>query len=205
MMRTLRSAVWFGVLVLMLFTACATTQITSAWKDPSYQEQPRKIFVIGITKKPINKRIFEDEFVRQLKARNVNAVASYTVMPDEKQNDHTVIAAKVKELDADVVLISRLVSTKTVQYYVPGSTYYPPSYYGNCWDYYGYCSQAVYTPGYTAEDEYALMEINLYNARNDKLIWSATSETEILGSDQEQIISYINVMVNAMAEHKLLK
>jgi hypothetical protein len=161
--------------------------------------------VIGVAKKPVNKRIFEDEFVRQLKARGTDAVAGYTVMPDEKQVDHAVIAAKVKEQGADAVLISRLVSKKTVRTYVPGSVTYPPSYYGNWRDYYGYGSQAMYTPGYTAEDEYALMETNLYNAGNDKLIWSAASETEIRGSDQNQIKSYIGVMVNAMAGQKLLR
>jgi hypothetical protein len=161
--------------------------------------------VIGVAKKPLNKRIFEDEFVRQLKARGANAVASYTVMPDEKQGDHAAIAAKMKEQGADAVLISRLASKKTVHTYVPGSVTYPPSYYGTWRDYYGYGYQAMYTPGYTAEDEYALMETNLYDAGNDKLIWSASSETELRGSDQSQIISYIGVMVNAMADRKLLR
>lgn len=205
MMRTLRSSISFGMLIAMLITACATTKLTLVWKDQSYQGQPRKIMVIGVTKKPLNKRIFEDEFVRQLKARGTDAVASYTVMPDEKQGDHAVIAAKMKEQGADAVLISRLASKKTMQTYVPGSVYYPPSYYGTWRDYYGYGYQAVYTPGYTAEDEYALMETNLYDAGNDKLIWSASSETEIRGSDQNQIKSYIGVMVNAMADQKLLR
>jgi hypothetical protein len=161
--------------------------------------------VIGVVKKPAIKRIFEDEFVRQLNARGIDAIASYTVITDKKQEDHAVIEAKLKELDADAVLISRLVSKKTVQTYVPGSVYYPPSYYGNWRGYYGYGYEAIYTPGYVAEDEYALMEANLYNARDDKLIWSATSETELLGSSQDQIKSYIGVMVNAMAEQKLLR
>ncbi|MSM38148.1 MAG: PAS domain S-box protein [Geobacter sp.] len=64
---------------------------------------------------------------------------------------------------------------------------------------------AVYTPGYTAEDEYALMETNLYNAGNNKLIWSAASETEIFGSNQDQIKSYIGVMVDAMSDQELLR
>jgi hypothetical protein len=161
--------------------------------------------VIGVAKKPVNKRIFEDEFVRQLKARGTDAVASYTVMPDEKQGDHAVIAAKMKEQGADTVLISRLASKKIVRTYVPGSVTYRPSYYDNWRDYYGYGSQEVYTPGYLAEDEYAVMETNLYDARNDKLIWSAASETEIRGSDQNQMRSYIGVMVNAMADQKLLR
>lgn len=205
MKHTLRCLTGFGMLMTVLVTACATTNLTSTWKDPSYQRLPRKIMVVGITRKPVNKRIFEDEFVRQLKARGMNAVASYTVMPDKKQGDHTVIAAKMKAEGADAVLIARLASKKTVQSYVPGSVYYPPSSYGNWRDYYGHGSEAVYTPGYMAEDEYALMETNLYDARNDKLIWSAASETEILGSDQNQIESYIDVMVNTMADQKLLK
>ena len=205
MMRPLRSSIGLGMLIAMFIPACATTTLTSAWKDPSYHGQPRKIMVIGVAKKPLNKRIFEDEFVKQLKARGTNAVASYTVMPDEKQGDNAVIAAKMKEQGADAVLISRLASKKTVHTYVPGSAYYPPPYYGNWHDYYGYGSQTMYTPGYTAEDEYALMETNLYDAGNAKLIWSAASETEILGSDQNQIISYIGVMVKAMADQKLLR
>jgi hypothetical protein len=161
--------------------------------------------VIGVAKKPVTKRIFEDEFVRQLTTRGIGAVASYSVMPDGKQNNHAVIAAKMKEHGADAVLISRLVNKKTVQTYVPGSVYYPPPNYSNWRDYYGYGYEAVYTPGYMAEDEYALMEINLYDARNDKLIWSATSETTVMGSDQDQIKSYIGVMVSAMVEQKLLR
>ena len=199
MIRTLRGSICFGALIAIFIAACATTRLTSAWKDPAYNGQPRKIMVIEVAKKPAIKRIFEDEFVRQLKAHGVDAVASYTVMSDQVQDDHMVIARKVKEQGADAVLISRLVSKKTVH------TYYPPANYGNCWDYYGYCSQSMYAPGYTAEDEYALMETSLYDARNDKLIWSAASETEMLGSDQDQIITYVGVMMKAMAEQNVLR
>ena len=55
------------------------------------------------------------------------------------------------------------------------------------------------------EDEYALMETNLYDVGNNNLIWSALSETEIQNSDQDSIKSYIGVMVKAMAGKKLLK
>lgn len=126
MKRTLRSSICFGVIIAMLITACATTRLTSAWKDPLYKKQPRKIMVIGVARKPVNKRIFEDEFVRQLKARGTDAVASYTVMPDDKQGDNDVIAAKMKEQGAYAVLIARLASKKTVHTYIPGRFSYPP-------------------------------------------------------------------------------
>ena len=190
----------FGLLILiaMLLTACATTQLNAVWKDPGYQTRPAKIMVIGVARNPINRRLFEDEFVQQLKARGTEAIASYTVLPDRQQDDHEAIAAKVKELGADAILITRLVSKKIVQTYVPATPYFPPPYYGSWPDYYGYGYHYMYTPGYIAEDEYAVIETNLYEAKSDKLVWAASSETGISDSDQSLIQGYIGVMVKNM-------
>ena len=186
------------ILVAMLLTACASTQLNSVWKDPSYQARPAKIMVVGVAKNPINRRIFEDEFVQQLKSRGTDAIASYTVLPDNQQGDQAAIAKKVAELGADTVLITRLVSKKTVHVYVPGTPYYPPPFYGSWPDYYGYGYRYMYTPGYIADDEYAVIETNLYEAKSDKLIWAASSETGIIGSDQSIIQGYVGVMVKNM-------
>lgn len=193
-----RNPFGLAILIAMLVTACATTQLTSVWKDPSYQTRPAKIMVIGVAKNPINRRLFEDEFVKQLKSRGTDAIASYTVLSDKQQGDQEAIAKKVAELGADTVLITRLVSKKTVQVYVPGTAYYPPPYYGSWPDYYGYGYRYMYTPGYIAEDEYAIIETNLYEAKSDKLIWAASSETGINDADQYLIQSYVGVMVNNM-------
>jgi hypothetical protein len=157
-----------------------------------------------VAKNPINRRIFEDEFVLQLKTRGTNAIASYTVLSDNQQDDREAIAAKVKELGADSILITRLVSKKIVQTYVPATHYFPPPYYGSWPDYYGYGYRYMYTPGYIAEDEYAVIETNLYEAKNDKLIWAASSETGILGSETNLIQGYVGIMVKNMIELGLL-
>ncbi len=196
----------FGVSLAgaILVTACATTELTSVWKDPAYQARPAKVMVIGVAKSPQIRRLFEDEFVNQLKAHGTDAIASYTVLPDLQPNDQGAIAAKVKEMGADSVLITRLVSKKTVQVYVPGTTYAPPPYYGTWSGYYGYGYSNMYSPGYVAEDEYAVIETNLYETGNDKLVWTALSETVMGDSDQNLIASYIDVMVKAMDYNKLL-
>ena len=188
----------------MLVTACATTQLNSVWKDPSYQTRPAKIMVIGVAKNPIKRRQFEDEFVVQLKARGTEAISSYTVLSDKQRDDQAAIADKVKELGADTILITRLVSKKTVQTYVPGTVYYPPPNYGTWPDYYGYGYRYMYSPGYIAEDEYAVIETNLYETRHDKLVWAASSETVMGGSNQDMIKSYIGIMVKTMAGNGLL-
>lgn len=198
MIRTLRNPFSLLILVAMLVTACASTQLTSVWKDPSYQARPAKIMVVGVAKNPLNRRLFEDEFVQQLKSRGTDAIASYTVLLDEKQGDQAAIAKKVAELGADTVLITRLVSKKIVQVYVPGTPYFPPPFYGTWPDYYGYGYRYMYTPGYIADDEYAVIETNLYEAKSNKLIWAASSETGINDTGQNLIQGYIGVMVKNM-------
>jgi hypothetical protein len=204
MLRLLLKPFSFLIAVAVLLAACSTTQINAAWKDPSYQVHPRKVMVIGVAKSPVNRRVFEDEFVRQLQARGTNAIASYTVLSDKKQNDRSVIADKVMKLGADTVLITRLVDKKTVKVYVPGTPYFPPHHYGRWRDYYGYGYEEMYTPGYMAETEYAVMETNLYDAGNDRLIWAATSETGLLGANQNLIKSFIEVMVKTMVGQDVL-
>jgi hypothetical protein len=186
------------MVLAVLLSACASTQLNSVWKDPNYQARPAKIMVIGVARNPINRRIFEDEFVAQLKARGTAAIASYTVLPDREQDDHEAIAAKVKELGADTILITRLVSKKIVQTYIPATPYFPPPHYGSWPDYYGYGYRYMYTPGYIAEDEYAVIETNLYEAKNDKLVWAASSETGISDSDLSLIRGYVEIMVKNM-------
>jgi predicted transcriptional regulator len=198
MQQYLRNPMAYLVPIALLLSACASTQLTSVWKDPSYQTRPARILVIGVARSPLNRRLFEDEFVRQLKSRGTDAIASYTVLSDEQQGNQADIAKKVAELGADTVLITRLVSKKVVQVYVPGTPYYPPPFYDTWPNYYAYGYRYMYTPGYITNDEYAVIETNLYDAKTDKLIWAASSETGINDSDKNLIKSYIKVMVNNM-------
>lgn len=191
--------------LLAALSGCATTQITSSWKDPSYQGPPRRTMVIGMAKQSVNRRVFEDEFVSQLKARGTDAFASYTILPDALESDHSAIAAVVQKQGADTLLISRLIQQKTKRTYIPGTIEPMPGYYGRWSHYYGFGYDAMYTPGYVAEEEYAIVETNLYDVKGDKLLWSAASETEIHGSDQQMIKSFIQVVVNTMVEQRVLR
>lgn len=215
MLQPLRIPLVLSMLVAVLVSACVTAQLDSVWKDPLYQARPHKIMVIGVSNNAGNRRIFEDEFARQLKAHGTEAIASYTVLPDRQEGDQAVIAAKVAQMKADTVLITRIASKKTEQIYVPGTVNYPPPYvpgaannpppyYGTWQDYYGYGYQAMSTPGHMVEEEFAVIETNLYEARNDKLVWTTSYKTGLNGPDQARIKSYIGVMVKAMVAQGLL-
>lgn len=194
----------FG-LIAMLLTACSTTQIKSVWKDPSYLGHPQRVMVIAVAREPIYRRIYEDEFVSQLKARGTDAIASYTMLSDRSQDDQEAIAKMVVQLGADTVLVSRLVSKRSVRVYYPATVYHRPYYYGKWPDYYRQGYESINTPGYTTKYEYALMETNLYDARNDNLIWAITTETGVDSLNQTFIKPYIGTILNIMVESGVLR
>jgi hypothetical protein len=187
------------VLALLLFSSCATTKLTSLWRDNAYQDHPRKILVIGILKTPANRRIFEDEMVKQLKARGTEALAGYSVLPEQSEANKETITAKMNERGADAVLISRLTDKKTVTTYVPGAAWSDYPGYGGGW--HGYYSNS---PGYTVQDEFAVVQTNLYDLKSDKLIWTAASETWITDDNESLIRSFIKVIIERLVSDKVL-
>ena len=192
-----------SAVVITQLAACSTTYISSLWKDPTYQVKPHKIMIIGIAKSAANKRTLEDDFAKQIKLQGTDAVSSYAILPDDKDGNKNAIAAKMKEQGADAVLITRIANRKTV-YTNLLEVYAPPQSYRTWQNYYEYGYGNITSPNNVEETKYAVMETNMYDAGNDKLIWSASSETQITGTDQNFIKSYVNVMVKNMTQQKLL-
>jgi hypothetical protein len=192
-----------SAVVITQLAACSTTYVSSLWKDPTYQVKPHKIMIIGIAKSPANKRTLEDDFAKRLKLQGTDAVSSYAILPDDKDGNKDAIVAKMKEQGADAVLITRIASRKTV-YRNLLEVYAPPQSYSTWQNYYEYGYGNITSPNYVEETKYAVMETNMYDAGNDKLIWSASSETQITGTDQKFIKSYVDVMVKSMTKQKLL-
>lgn len=204
-MASSQSKTSFLLFLLVLLAGCSTTpKIQSVWKDPAYQAHPHRIMVIGMSHEPLQRRIFEDEYVKQLRARGADAIASHTLLPDTKQDNQEEVAKMVAKQGADTVLLTRLVSKRIVKTYTPGTVYYHPVYYGMWRDYYHYGYDAIATPGYMIKSEYALMETTLYDARSEKLIWAADYEAELSRIDPKRIESYVALMLGNLAELGLL-
>ena len=111
-MKVLRISLQCAAFITMfLCMACTSTstKFSTIWKDQAYHVQPEKILVISAFQNPATRWTFEDELVRALKNRGIDAVMSYSVMPDMPAavlDDKDAIAAKAKEVGADTVLIN---------------------------------------------------------------------------------------------------
>ena len=197
----------FFVLILISVTffcaSCTTTTVmTDVWKDKSYQGKAQKIVVIMVAKSPDMRNLFEDRFVGELDARGNNAFQSHTVIPMDQLHDKELVKSKVRTSGADTVLISRLVDTKTIESYMPGSVYIVPNFYNEWGPYYDILFTGY---GYTDDIQVAYIETNVYYVKTEKLIWSGHSKTERTEGEQQLINAFIQLMIRKMASSGIIK
>ena len=186
-MRVLRSSIQFAVLIMLfLFLACTSTKFSTVWMegmDEAYQERPGKILVINEIRNPaINpatRIIFEDELVKALKERGVDAVISYTIMPGPIVSDKDAIAARAAESGADTVLISKIHSSK-----IDKST-----------------GQSIGTYWYLNIDT----QTEIYDMKSNRLVLTVLATTRIQTSEPsvEDIQSFIKGLVKELSQQAL--
>jgi hypothetical protein len=88
--------------------------------------------------------VVEDEFVRQLKARGNDAIASYTVLPREEKLEKEAVLKKVQELGADVIILVKFLKKEVGDTHTPVRRYAVPQGFDTSWDsYYGGVSTDV--------------------------------------------------------------
>jgi len=192
---------------VLLLAGCSSTQLVTSWRDDSYpQGQLKKPMVVAMAKKQIVRARLEDEFVGKLKAMGVDAAQSYKFAQGENLPDVNVIRATLAESDRDSVLLVRLIDVKEGTAYVPGMTSIQPldsPNYNNFGSYYGSNYATYSTPGYTYEYTLYTLEMNLFEAKSEKLLWTAVTETEILSTVDAALVDLAETGAENLAKHKL--
>ena len=111
----------FALFTALLLAGCAATSLTSQWKDPNTAGAPvRKVLVVGVSEYPSIRRVFEDEFVAQLRAVGLVAEQSYRFIAQDGQADPAVLAKAATEAGAQATLVTRLVRVEQMTDVVPG-------------------------------------------------------------------------------------
>ena len=173
----------------LLLTACATTSMVDTWRDPNYKGKAfRNFLVVGITKDPGVRRVFEDIFTAELRNRGLQATASYTVTPPDQPVTKDLLTEAVKKTGADAVVTTRVVNIQQQTSVTPGyvDTYgagpgpYPYAYpymypQRDLYTYYG-ASQVIQPPTVQTY-EVATLETVLFDVADASMVWSGTSTT----------------------------
>ena len=205
------------IFLLIVSSGCATTKLNAIWKDPQYKGKLKRVMVVGVSDNETMRRRFEDDFASQLKLYGTDATISYRILPSTDMLQKELVEEKVKGLGIDAVLISRLIDKKTVTihhpetiivqptgYYRRRGPYWRRDYYNRYDSYYANSYYIIRNPAYTSEKVLFYMETNLYDTHTGELIWSALSETVQSGKWNQQIESFIKVMIRSMADKGLI-
>jgi len=167
----------------IIFTSCGstTTEIIGEWSEDEYKTGSiDKLLILGIVdqKKPLLKRRFEDGLVDAFKGGGIDAVASMDFMPYDEIIDSTSFDKYFKDLELDAVLVSRLVGIDKERKVKAGFAYTIP--YGSYYGFYGHYYASVQyanSSSYLSKNVVVVLETNLYETKDKKLIWSGISET----------------------------
>ena len=165
---------FIAALVAALAGGCASTELTSVYRDPQLANVPfRKVLVVFQHPDPALRQALE----RRMAAEIANAVPSHALFSDEDVRDVDRVRARLRSEGFDSTVIMRLTGVEREVSYVPGRVYAAPAYYRSMWGYWGYGWRSVYEPGYLRSDRVVGVATNVYSVADDKLVFATQSET----------------------------
>lgn len=178
----------------LILAACASTstKIMGLWKDDQYAKKITKVMVISLAEEPPIRQKAEGIVAAKLRKRGVDAVASSTLMPLDEKIDRDTVKAAIAGKGFDTVLVTHLVGVNLNTGYVPPE------------------QTTVYnltinvTPGYTVHRPVVSIQIDLYDTKNQHLVWSMTTQTSSHGTVADVIDSYSSVLVKKLAKQGLI-
>ena len=203
--------IFLFVFIITIFVSCSSTKtdIIGEWQDDTYQKgNIQKVLLLGIVskEKPLLRRNFEDGMTKAFRDAGINATPSMDIMPYDVAIDSTTFEKYFKDLQLDAVVVSRLVAVDSERDYTAGYLYTIPynSYYGFYGYYYAGVSMAN-SSGYLSQDVVVVLETNIYETSNKKLIWSGVSETVQPDKASDVINSFSSELVGRLKSQGYFK
>ncbi len=198
-----RTPLLFGIALAL--GACATgPQITRTQEVSESAETPyQKILVVTLLSSFDSRRYLEDEVVLQLLKLGTDAVASTSMMNTKTPVTRQTFLAMVEEIDADAVLVTRLVSLETkgtMKNMNPQATRnFRPTYYYNVWS----VELEEYVEPQAVQFKHSLMlATQLYSVHSREPVWAIESKSKIVQSfDQMKGYSIIADEAKAIATY----
>jgi hypothetical protein len=188
-------------------TGCAGTKLVDPWRDPAYRGTMHKVFVLGLVRDRGPRGLLEEEFVRQFKEHGADAVASTSLLPDEGIPAREPLTAKVREIKADSVLVTRFIRKSSAETHTPSRIYATPGSVEAEWETFTDPVAAMdpVQPEATYDYSLAVMRTTVYSVATGTPVWSSTSETKYQGALLRQIKPFVHAIVGRLTEDGLLK
>ena len=180
----MRNNLIYAFLFMLVFSSCATkTKVESKWRDEKYDDKKySNIAVFAVFKSIPDNATFEKKVVAKATGMGLKVTPSFAILqPDTAYKKEDVVNALALN-KSDLVVIFKLIGTQKDKTYNPPTTSYYPNYYayGPSVGYYDYWYPAYRTTtsaGYWSETAYYILEVMMFDVKDEKLIWSAKTKT----------------------------
>ena len=195
----------------LLLAACAGPTVTRIQTlDESADAPYGDILVVSLFQSFDTRRFFEEEIVKQLQDRGVNAVASTSLIPVTTPLSRDSVLAAVDEANADGILVTQLVNSSTTARFRnqrPESTYnFRPTYYYNVWsvEY----TEYVEPKGLEAQHDLT-MATEIFSASTKEPVWTIETQSRLKRDINQQfsgtsVADEAKAIANAMSRDGLL-
>jgi hypothetical protein len=192
--------------IVLLLSACATTDVESVWKDDTQTGPLNKVFVLAVLKEPANRDSVEYGIANILNGDRLLAIPTLDAFPNIDKIDKTLAAKMIREYGIDGVLLVRLVDQRMEKVFSGGPAYYD-SFYGNryrggWYNYYLGGYNAFINPEYVTENYISYVETAIYDIDTDKVLWTTLTETRE-GSVPQSIDSYLKTISKSLMDSGL--
>jgi len=186
-MRIFNLIGWILLAVALVITGCVSTSIQTDWKDPGFKGTFKKILIICNVKDPLIRITLESDLAAQFTSRGIDAVQSNTLFESLKDTNRDLVTRKVREIDADGVLLVRPVDLKV-----------------NSYETYEWWNAYYETPAQPLTAEIYRVQISLFEAAKGKIIWQALSDTIVGGAWMKTVKEFARVIGAKLIERGLI-
>lgn len=187
----------------------ASTDIIGEWQPDNYKKGTiSNVLILGIFSKdkPLLRRNFEDGISQAFQSDGINATPSMDHMPYDVTVDSTTFEKYFKDLSVDAVVVSRLIKIDQKRDYVAGYLYTVPfSYYYGFYSFYYTGIAYANSSGTLSKDVVVVLETNIYETTDKKLIWSGISETMDPDKASDVIYSFGETLVSKLKKEGYFK
>jgi len=181
---------------IVTLAAAGSTEFVSTWRNPlagPLAKPGQKAAAFVITAEESMRLGPEESLADLMRARGLDCVAGYTVLPGELAKDQQKAKEFLVKGGITSVIIMRVLGEQEGQEaYGTGAAIYSAPHYASLWNYWGYSWGVVYTTE-TKSDKVFSVETLVYSIEQDKLIWGGISET----TNPKDIQKFIKDLVNA--------
>ncbi|MCV9929135.1 hypothetical protein OIU83_15830 [Flavobacterium sp. LS1R49] len=195
----------FVVIIAALLYSCGTSStIVSSWRDPKItisSENFKKVLIVALVKDEETRRITENRIASSSPIFHTSYQFLNQINNDLTNDQKLKI---LKDENYDGVITMRLVSKEKQTDYVPGtdtSIYYGDYngiYAGAFGGWYGLYATDFYSPGYYVENTYYIVETNVFSLKENKLIWTGTTQSSDVTDIGVTVDDIMRTVVNEM-------